>query len=169
MCAVVTLALLIVSGISGEVSCAAAAGDGIPWLGSPRISDSPVFPPNSLPLEPEEFDTREVEAYYDWRSDLFYRRFDLSGSGSVDFMTARRTYKVWLDEFGTPVVIANADPLFYWLDVNKNGEFEQSQGEMWSDPDEDGVTGNERPYDNSDLQRAPSEVPLWSPPDRSAR
>ena len=129
---------------------------------------SSIQPRSKLPEEPDEFDTREVEAYYDWRNDMFFRKFDLTGKGTVDYMTARRTYKVWLDDFGTPVVITNADPLFYWIDLNGNGEFEQDQGEMWSDPYEDGLTGNERPYDNSDLQQKPSEVPLWSAPDPSA-
>jgi hypothetical protein len=117
-----------------------------------------------IPLEPDEFDDREVKAYYDWRNDLFFREFDLKGSGNVDYMTARRTYKVWLDEFGTPVVITVGSPLFYWVDRNGNGEFETSKGEMWSDPHEDGITGEERLYDSSDLQSTPSEIPLWSAP-----
>lgn len=129
---------------------------------------SSVQPRSKLPAEPEEFDEREVEAYYDWRNDMFFRRFDLTGKGDVDYMTARRTYKVWLDDFGTPVVITMADPLFYWIDLNGNGKFEQELGEMWSDPYEDGLTGNERPYDSSDLQQKPSEVPLWTTPDPSA-
>lgn len=136
----------------------------------PVVTPSPfssVQPRSKLPEEPDEFDEREVEAYYDWRNDMFFRRFDLTGTGSVDYMTARRTYKVWLDDFGTPVVITVADPLFYWIDLNGNGEFEQDKGEMWSDPYEDGLTGNERPYDSSDLQHPPSEIPFWSAPDPS--
>ena len=117
-----------------------------------------------IPQEPDEFDDREVKAYYDWRNDLFFREFDMNGSGNVDYMTARRTYKVWLDEFGTPVVITVGSPLFYWVDRNGNGEFETSKGEMWSDPHEDGITGEERLYDSSDLQSAPSQIPLWSAP-----
>ena len=63
---------------------------------------SSIQPRPKLPVEPDEFDDREIKAYYDWRNDMFFREFDLTGSGSVNFMTARRTYKVWLDEFGTP-------------------------------------------------------------------
>ena len=117
-----------------------------------------------LPEEPEEFDDREVKAYYDWRNDLFFREFDLNGDGVVNYMTARRTYKVWLDEFGTPVVVTVGAPLFYWLDRNGNGEFETGKGEMWSDPDEDGITGNERTYDTSHLEKEPSRIPRWSAP-----
>ncbi len=141
---------------------------------------SPILPPGSstsqssqethlrdfspLPEEPEEFDDREVKAYYDWRNDLFFREFDMNGDGAVNYMTARRTYKVWLDEFGTPVVVTVGAPLFYWLDRNGNGEFETGKGEMWSDPDEDGITGNERTYDTSHLEKEPSRIPQWSAP-----
>ena len=117
-----------------------------------------------LPVEPDEFDPREINAYYDWRNDMFFREFDLTGSGSVNFMTARRTYKVWLDEFGTPVVLTVGDPVFFWIDLNGNGKFEQELGEMFKDSYEDGVTGNEEPYDNSDLQEPAGPGPEWNPP-----
>ena len=117
-----------------------------------------------IPAEPDEFDAREVKAYYDWRNDLFFREFDMNGSGSVDYMTARRTYKVWLDEFGTPVVVTVGSPLFYWVDRNGNGEFETGKGEMWSDPNEDGITGEERIYDTSHLENQPSRIPQWRAP-----
>lgn len=117
-----------------------------------------------IPQEPDEFDDREIKAYYDWRNDLFFREFDMNGSGNVDYMTARRTYKVWLDEFGTPVVVTVGSPLFYWVDRNGNGEFETGKGEMWSDPNEDGITGEERIYDTSHLEKNPSRIPQWQAP-----
>ena len=131
---------------------------------SPSSRETHLRDFSPLPEEPEEFDDREVTAYYDWRNDLFFREFDLNGDGVVNYMTARRTYKIWLDDFGTPVVVTVGSPLFYWLDRNGNGEFETGQGEMWSDPDEDGITGNERIYDTSHLERQPSRVPRWSAP-----
>jgi len=118
-----------------------------------------------LPQEPGEFDERELGAHYDWRNSLFFREFDMTGDGVVNFMTARRTYNVWLDDFGTPVVMTVGAPLFYWLDLNGNGEFETGNGEMWSDPAEDGITGNERLYDTSHLEEQPSRIPRWSAPD----
>ncbi len=121
-------------------------------------------PRPKLPVEPDEFDPREINAYYDWRNDMFFREFDMTGSGSVNFMTARRTYKVWLDEFGTPVVLTMGDPVFYWIDLNENGKFEQELGEMFKDSYEDGVTGNEEPYDNSDLQQPAGPGPQWKAP-----
>ncbi|WP_342348713.1 hypothetical protein [uncultured Nitrospira sp.] len=125
---------------------------------------SSIQPRTKLPVEPDEFDPREINAYYDWRNDMFFREFDLTGSGSVNFMTARRTYKVWLDEFGTPVVLTVGDPVFFWIDLNGNGKFEQELGEMFKDSYEDGVTGNEEPYDNSDLQEPAGPGPQWNPP-----
>lgn len=108
--------------------------------------------PGRIPEEPEEYDRREVKAFYDWRNDLFFRHFDMARTGRTDFMTARRTYQVWLSEFGNPIVLTMANPLFYWVDLNANGKFESHLGEMWSDPEEDGVNGNERLYDVHDLQ-----------------
>ncbi len=137
------------------------------WAHSVAMNASPfssLQPRPKLPVEPDEFDDREINAYYDWRNDMFFREFDLTGSGSVNFMTARRTYKVWLDEFGTPVVLTMGDPVFYWIDLNGNGKFEQELGEMFKDSYEDGVTGNEEPYDNSDLQAPAGPGPLWNPP-----
>lgn len=140
---------------------------------SPSVEDTPTvnargrhlgdFSP--LPQEPGEFDERELGAHYDWRNSLFFREFDMTGDGVVNFMTARRTYNVWLDDFGTPVVMTVGAPLFYWLDLNGNGEFETGNGEMWSDPAEDGITGNERLYDTSHLEKQPSRIPRWSAPD----
>ena len=138
-----------------------------PWILKSAMNTSPfssIQPRPKLPIEPEEFDDREVKAYYDWRNDMFFREFDMTGSGSVDFMTARRTYKVWLDTFGTPVVLTMGDPVFYWIDLNGNGTFEQELGEMFKDSYEDGVTGNEEPYDNSDLQEPAGPGPQWNSP-----
>ena len=147
-------------GILSAESASLSAGTAVP--GNKEAAHLRDFSP--LPVEPEEFDAREVKAYYDWRNDLFFREFDMDGTGIVNYMTARRTYKVWLDEFGTPVVITVGAPLFYWLDRNGNGKFETSKGEMWSDPDEDGITGNERIYDTSHLDNQPSRIPQWSAP-----
>jgi len=102
----------------------------------------------ALPAEPDEFDRREVNAYYDWRNNMFFRVFKLADQESKpDFMTARRTYKVSVNQYGYEVAITFAHPLFYWVDLDGNGEFEPGKGEMWIDVEEDGVNGNERLYD----------------------
>ena len=121
----------------------------------------------SLPQEPEEFDLREVEAYYDWRNNLFFRRFNMSGvEGPANFMTARRTYKVSVNQYGYEVAMTFAHPLFYWLDRNGNGEFEPGKDEMWIDIEEDGLNGNEKLYDPMRPDEAP-RGPVPSPPLRT--
>lgn len=162
-CAIGAVLLMPVGHVAGrDHSLSPPSLPNSPASSSSRETHLRDFSP--LPEEPGEFDDREVKAYYDRRNDLFFREFDLNGDGTVNYMTARRTYKVWLDDFGTPVVVTVGSPLFYWLDRNGNGEFETGQGEMWSDPDEDGITGNERIYDTSHLERQPSRVPRWSAP-----
>lgn len=151
----VALMLRVCAGVSGLATLLAmgfCGGDDVAAMPLRVMTQS-----QALPEEPAEYDRREVEAYYDWRNDMFFRRFDMQGLGRTDFMTARRTYRVWLDEFGTPVVVTMPHPLFYWVDLNANGEFEPGQGEMWSDPEEDGINGNERLYDASHGPGEPAE------------
>ena len=135
------------------------AGDGgnVPVASSSTAASSS----RDIPAEPAEYDRRELKAFYDWRNDLFFREFDMHGTGRADFMTARRTYRVWFSEFGNPIALTMGNPLFYWVDINNNGKFESHLGEMWSDPQEDGVNGNERLYDVTDLQSsAPPAYPF---------
>ena len=121
-----------------------------------RRGDGQQRPGYALPAEPEEFDRREVDAYYDWRNNMFFRVFKLASQESKpDFMTARRTYKVSVNQYGYEVAVTFAHPLFYWADLDGNGEFEPGKGEMWIDVEEDGVNGNERLYD----PMAPGEGP----------
>ena len=151
------LCAMIVCGLPALVESGSdGMGRDTPLVSAQSVSERATAP---LPQEPAEYDRREVEAYYDWRNDLFFRRFDLRQIGRTDFMTARRTYRVWVNEFGSPVAVTMAHPLFYWLDVNGNGEFEPGKGEMWSDPEEDGVNGNEQPYDPSPV-RSGGDAPV---------
>ncbi len=125
----------------------------------------------SIPQEPEEFDRREVEAYYDWRNNLFFRLFSMAGSdGQTNFMTARRTYKVTVNRYGYEVAVTFANPLFYWMDRNGNGEFEPGKGEMWIDIEEDGLNGNEKLYDpivTNDTPLGPIPTPPMALPGRA--
>ena len=83
--------------------------------------------------------------------------------GSVNFMTARRTYKVSVNQYGYEVAVTFPHPLFYWLDRNGNGEFEPGQDEMWIDIEEDGLNGNEKLYDPMRPDETP-RGPVPSPP-----
>jgi len=132
------------------------------------------LPPSvyALPAEPDEFDRREVDAYYDWRNNMFFRVFKLASQESKpDFMTARRTYKVSVNQFGHEVAVTFAHPLFYWMDLDGNGEFEPGKGEMWIDVEEDGANGNERLYDPMSPGEGPrGPVPMPpAPPGRSGQ
>lgn len=132
-------------------------------LSSPAVgaTEPPAY---RLPLEPDEFDQREVDAYYDWRNNLFFRMFKLSGAeGKPNFMTARRTYKVSSNEFGYEVAVTFAHPLFYWVDRNGDGEFQPDLDEMWIDIEEDGVNGNEKLYDPMAVDSGP-RGPVPMPP-----
>ena len=124
-----------------------------------------ALPPQAfvLPAEPDEFDRREVDAYYDWRNNMFFRVFKLASmEAKPNFMTARRTYKVLVNQFGYEVAVTYAHPLFYWVDLNGDGEFDPGQGEMWIDIEEDGINGNEKLYDpmtSGDAPWGPMPVP----------
>ncbi len=145
----ITIIAPSVEAFPARIDAGRAAANPLTWglmpVSLPLLITSSSKP---IPDEPSEYDPREVKAYYDWRNDLFFREFDLGGTGRIDFMTARRTYRVWLNDFGNPVVLTMANPLFYWVDLDGNGAFESHRGEMWSDPEEDGLNGNETPYDS---------------------
>ena len=99
----VVLCLALVSFCTAARGVARGAADqpaGIAFVSGGQAS--PLI--QGVPEEPPEYDRREVKAFYDWRNDLFFRHFDMAGMGRTDFMTARRTYRVWLNEFGTPRV-----------------------------------------------------------------
>lgn len=149
---------LCATGCALLLGLAVGAGDS---AGGEAIEPGPSHP--VLPAEPDEFDRREVDAYYDWRSNLFFRVFKLvSMEAKPNFMTARRTYKVSVNQYGYEVAMTFAYPLFYWVDLNGNGEFEPGQGEMWIDVEEDGLNGNEKAYDPmtpGDTPRGPVPVP----------
>ena len=151
------LTLITLIGLNHETTASGDSGESI----------TPTGIAYSLPQEPEEFDLREVEAYYDWRNNLFFRRFNMSGvEGPANFMTARRTYKVSVNQYGYEVAMTFAYPLFYWLDRNGNGEFEPGKDEMWIDIEEDGLNGNEKLYDPMRPDETP-RGPVPSPPLRT--
>src|SRR5438105_14333942 len=96
------------------------------------LSSVEALESSSLPAEPDEFDRREVEAYYDWRNNMFFRVFKMASMETKpDFMTARRTYKVTINQYGYEVAVTFSQPLFYWRDLDGDGEFTPAKGEMW--------------------------------------
>lgn len=86
-----------------------------------------------LPVEPE-LNTR-IDELYDHEARLFIMLYSLKGDGRVDYVTARLVQEYSRSGYGNPVYQTEAQPLFYWWNHV-----------MWNDPEQDGVNGNERVY-----------------------
>jgi hypothetical protein len=61
--------------------------------------------------------------------------YSLTGNGHIDYVTGRLVREYARSTYGNPVYQTEAQPLFYWWDHT-----------MWNDPEQDGVNGNERIY-----------------------
>jgi hypothetical protein len=86
-----------------------------------------------LPIEPD-LSTR-IDELYDHEARLFLMLYSLKGDGQVDYVTGRMVQEYARSNFGNPVYQTEIHPLFYWWNHN-----------MWNDPEQDGVNGNERIY-----------------------
>ena len=86
-----------------------------------------------LPAEPD-LNTR-VDELYDHEARLFIMLYSLKGNGQIDYVTARLVQEYSRSAYGNPTYQTEAQPLFYWWNHT-----------MWNDPEEDGVNGNERVY-----------------------
>ena len=87
----------------------------------------------SLPIEPD-LNTR-IDELYDHEARMFIMLFSLKGDGQVDYITARMVQEYSRSNYGNPVYYTEQYPLFYWWNHT-----------MWNDPEQDGVNGNERVY-----------------------
>ena len=86
-----------------------------------------------LPVEPEL--TTRLDELYDHEARLFLMLYSLKGDGQVDYVTGRSVQEYARSNYGNPIYRTDEYPLFYWWDHT-----------MWNDPEEDGVNGNERVY-----------------------
>lgn len=92
-----------------------------------------------LPVEPD-LNTR-VDELYDHEARLFIMLYSLNGNGKVDYVTARLVQEYSRSTYGNPIYQTEAQPLFYWWNHI-----------MWNDPEQDGVNGNEKVYqENTDF------------------
>lgn len=87
----------------------------------------------TLPVEPDV--EQRVDELYDHESRMFVFLYSLSGTGEVDYVTARMVQVHSRSDYGNPVYYTKAFPLFYWYNHI-----------MWNDPEQDGVNGNEKIY-----------------------
>lgn len=86
-----------------------------------------------LPVEPEL--TTRLDELYDHEARLFIMLYSLKGNGQVDYVTGRLVQEYARSNYGNPMYQTEEQPLFYWWDHT-----------MWNDPEQDGVNGNERVY-----------------------
>jgi hypothetical protein len=87
----------------------------------------------TLPIEPD-LDAR-LDELYDHEARMFIMLFSLRGNGEVDYVTGRLVQEYTRSNYGNPVYYTEPYPLFYWWNHT-----------MWNDPEQDGVNGNERVY-----------------------
>ena len=96
-----------------------------------------------LPLEPDL--ATSIDEQYDHESRLFLKMYSLNGNGHVDYVTGRLVREYARSNYGNPVYQTEVHPLFYWWNHT-----------MYNDPEQDGVNGNERVYQENvefDLSR----------------
>jgi hypothetical protein len=86
-----------------------------------------------LPVEPDL--SSRLDELYDHEARLFIMLFSLKGDGNVDYITGRLVQDYSRSNYGNPVYYTEQYPLFYWWNHT-----------MFNDPDQDGVNGNERVY-----------------------
>lgn len=86
-----------------------------------------------LPAEPDV--STRLDELYDHEARLFIMLYSLKGNGRVDYVTGRLVREYSRSGYGNPVYQTEAQPLFYWWNHI-----------MWNDPEQDGVNGNERVY-----------------------
>ena len=87
----------------------------------------------SLPREPDV--NLRIDEIYDHEARLFLMLYSLQNNGVVDYITGRVVEEYSRSSYGNPVYTTESYPLFYWWNHT-----------MWNDPDQDGVNGNERVY-----------------------
>jgi hypothetical protein len=97
------------------------------------LSRVDVWSKEALPIEPDV--STRLDELYDHEARLFLMLYSLKGDGKVDYITGRMVQEYARSNFGNPVYQTEAFPLFYWWNHI-----------MWNDPEQDGVNGNERVY-----------------------
>lgn len=117
------------------------------WLAVGIVGLALLFPSSgwskeTLPVEPDE-NTR-VDELYDHEARLFLMLYSLKGNGEVDYITGRLVQENTRSHYGNPVYYTEPHPLFYWWNHT-----------MWNDPEQDGVNGNEKVYqENIEFDRS---------------
>lgn len=103
------------------------------WCAVSLVPSNQAWTKDLLPEEPD-IGTR-IEEHYDHEARLFLMLYSLQGDGKVDYVTGRLVQEYARSNYGNPVYHTEVHPLFYWWNHT-----------MWNDPEQDGVNGNERVY-----------------------
>lgn len=77
----------------------------------------------NMPKEPGE--TNLIKEDVNIITGLYIREYSLQGDGVVDYKTARQIIFYENNKFWNTVVETVEWPLFYWLDDNRDGVFDQ--------------------------------------------
>jgi hypothetical protein len=88
---------------------------------------------DGLPVEPDV--NLRVDEQYDHEGRMLLLLYSLNGNGVVDYVTGRMVQEHARSNYGNPVYYTEQYPLFYWWNHT-----------MFNDPEQDGVNGNERVY-----------------------
>ena len=111
-------------------------------LGLALLNSTANWAYERLPAEPDE--NSRVDELYDHESRMFLMLYSLKGNGEVDYVTGRMVQEHARSNYGNPVYYTEKFPLFYWWNHT-----------MWNDPEQDGVNGNEKVYqENVDFDRS---------------
>ncbi|RMH33524.1 MAG: hypothetical protein D6690_12180 [Nitrospirae bacterium] len=86
-----------------------------------------------LPIEPDE--STRIDEIYDHETNMLLFLYSLKGDGIADYVTGRKVWEHQRSVYGNPVYYFESYPLFYWWNH-----------QLWNDPLQDGVNGNERLY-----------------------
>ncbi len=97
------------------------------------LAPPPSWSKDTLPVEPDE--NSRVDEQYDHEGRMLLLLYSLKGDGVVDYVTGRMVQEHARSHYGNPVYYTEKYPLFYWWNHT-----------MWNDPEQDGVNGNERVY-----------------------
>jgi hypothetical protein len=104
------------------------------WVGGIMVLAPAIgWSKDGLPVEPDV--NLRVDEQYDHEGRMLLMLYSLKGDGVVDYVTGRMVQEHARSNYGNPVYYTEQYPLFYWWNHT-----------MFNDPDQDGVNGNERVY-----------------------
>lgn len=138
-------AFLVAQSISGNVSTFATPIALVSLPEEPLVADG-------MDISNALSHPKVVDVDYNWNLQAFIINYDLTGGKTVNYRTARRVMEdPSRSPYGNSIYSTQLFPFFYWYDINEDGRFLPEDNEVWHDPEEDGVNGNEVLYKNPQM------------------